>query len=576
MGNLNVTLRNTSTTSQIDDWFLQRMEQQRYMEEVDHLNLNMKNLSFMVSKCGTMDWKQSFSNNTDGKKKKQVYSSSRAVIEPLSISLSMGIENTTNENPLTCVTGFAPSIELKISPQQMTDIMHVISTWSTFGNELMGTDNDIEDNAFTKQDIKGTTILEASSEDQSIDSAIFQSSMVKTPQKKLSKISKQASKDDTSSGSPREYFYASFNVRHISAVFETEKIGKLEANLVSVGVSSTKYTDGSSLSRLWMGYFWVLDRLLHNYACSQRLVIHSELPQKPSAYSTNDLYEIIQDLQKSGALDENQSRSSGLADISLSLRPSQKEDRNKLENQGTLEDGSSSNMDTFINATFSSLFVNWNPRTIKGILKLQAKVVSSLNEVSVSSASSKGRSTIYSKDFSISGTPNRKSAASASSETGKSSTVKTVVNARMKKIELLLRSAKDDLPLFTLTMANFQTKLLTSSKTSESDNGEDESNIDAALSIGNIRINTYSGGRTHPDYETLIGLAANQSTSLLSIRYITGKSALANSYLSEKDKKKYKAYAELQLSPMRIVFIQSQSEFHCLFCMFSQVILLLI
>lgn len=101
----------------------------------------------------------------------------------------------------------------------------------------------------------------------------------------------------------------------------------VEAHLVSVKASSSLSTDGSSSTRLCMGYFWILDRLESELGLPrrQRLVCHSNLPQSAEVYAENEQYEaIMDDLTKQGVFTPQNSGSSDLADIHISKLPSSK------------------------------------------------------------------------------------------------------------------------------------------------------------------------------------------------------------------------------------------------------------
>ena len=101
----------------------------------------------------------------------------------------------------------------------------------------------------------------------------------------------------------------------------------VEAHLVSVKASSSLSTDGSSSTRLCMGYFWVLDRLESELKLPrrQRLVCHSNLPSSANAYAENERYEsIMDDLSQQGVFSPGYTGSADLADIHITKVPSGK------------------------------------------------------------------------------------------------------------------------------------------------------------------------------------------------------------------------------------------------------------
>ena len=96
---------------------------------------------------------------------------------------------------------------------------------------------------------------------------------------------------------------------------------------MSVKASSSLSTDGSSSTRLCMGYFWILDRLESELRLPrrQRLVCHSNLPRSAGVYAENEQYEaIMDDLTKQGVFASNYSGLADLADIHIAKLPSGK------------------------------------------------------------------------------------------------------------------------------------------------------------------------------------------------------------------------------------------------------------
>lgn len=96
---------------------------------------------------------------------------------------------------------------------------------------------------------------------------------------------------------------------------------------MSVKTASSVSTDGSSSTRLCVGYFWVLDRLESELKLPRRrrLVCHSSLPQSASVYAENEKYEaIMSDLTRQGVFASEYSGSTDLADIHIKKLPSSK------------------------------------------------------------------------------------------------------------------------------------------------------------------------------------------------------------------------------------------------------------
>lgn len=118
-----------------------------------------------------------------------------------------------------------------------------------------------------------------------------------------------------------------FRLAHCYSNIYTSSGDGVEAHLVSVKASSSLSTDGSSSTRLCMGYFWILDRLESELKLPrrQRLVCHSNLPRSAGVYTENDQYEaIMDDLTKQGVFSSSYSGSADLADIHIAKLPSGK------------------------------------------------------------------------------------------------------------------------------------------------------------------------------------------------------------------------------------------------------------
>ena len=541
MGNLHVMLGHNSSSKEVEQWFDSRMEKHKYHTEVDHWRLEMRNLTFLVGKAGNMDWKTEAGPKIMSK-------SSEAIVEPLSISLSAGIESSVTEYPLTCVHGVLPSISVQISPQQVTRILGVLNTWRAFANEFTGSKEGPASSKFPTTDLTGDIIMEEPEVEDSQIRSKAESTPSKTIEKKTSveitrSMLKARISSLRSSENAKDWLHFSLALRRFSASFHTEESGSLEAHLVSVVVSSTNYVDKSSSVRLCMGWFWILDRLKSVGTRKQRLLVHSTLPQTATHYAMDDKYKILDDLERHGAFDQNYAGSTDLADISILKRPYKKLDFNEAAED---VDEQQLELDTFINAAFSSLHINWNPQVIKSLLVVQSQLSETFS-TSSSISSPKNAYSMPSPTWKYK--KSSKSKQIVANHTIEKSSLCTTIKATMKKLELSLNSAKDDMPLFVLTMANSKLNTLSTEAGSGS--------LEAAFSVGNIRIQTPSG-RTHKSYNTLIGLAPNQSSSLLSLKYSKGAQAIASTNLSDADKKKYVALVELDVSPMRVVIIQAQ------------------
>ena len=124
-----------------------------------------------------------------------------------------------------------------------------------------------------------------------------------------------------------------------------------------------------------------------------------------------------------------------------------------------------------------------------------------------------------------------------------------IVNAKMKSLEICLRSAKDDMPLFIMTMAKSEVELHLS-------HGFEE-NLCCSFVVGDLRLEI-SGGKTLNAYTSMLGLAPSHSKSLLRAEYGNGPAAMRACSLEGVNVDKTEGFLDVELSPMRFVYVQAQ------------------
>ena len=135
---------------------------------------------------------------------------------------------------------------------------------------------------------------------------------------------------------------------------------------------------------------------------------------------------------------------------------------------------------------------------------------------------------------------------------GNETLVVVLLNARMKSLEINLNSAKDDLPLFLLAMAGSQVKAKLCS------GNKSHSGLLMSGVVDDFRMETASCGQVRTEYKTILGLAPNQTTSLLKVEYGKGSIGLRENIIENIDHEKCEAVAKYVLSPMRFVYIHAQ------------------
>ena len=122
--------------------------------------------------------------------------------------------------------------------------------------------------------------------------------------------------------------------------------------------------------------------------------------------------------------------------------------------------------------------------------------------------------------------------------------------AEMKSLVITLNSARDDLPLFILTM--------TKSKLVYQKSDSNEQDLFMSFSLGDFRLETSDEAQTKKDYQSILGLAPNQSSSLLEIEYGERECLNTLGVLNEVNRESCQAYARIILSPMKFVYLHAQ------------------
>lgn len=120
-----------------------------------------------------------------------------------------------------------------------------------------------------------------------------------------------------------------------------------------------------------------------------------------------------------------------------------------------------------------------------------------------------------------------------------------ILNAKMKAFEVFLNSAKDDLPLFHLTMSNTNVNIHKFAT-------EDE-NMVASVAIGDLRLEVPKTKKFRSEYCTILGLSPNHSSSLINLQFGKGPLVLRHCTLNGFDPAISEMFMMVNLSPMRFV-----------------------
>lgn len=537
------------------EWFDSHQRAHRKDSAIDHLNLEMNDLSFTVS---------SVTDASKNRLDEMDVDVSTSVIEPISFALNIGLEHTISSGediPRTCVIGVLPGIVLRLAPSHVTKILRVAAIWSSNLNTLREDGLDINDRNLT---LLSEVDEEASDPDLEIMSSgsgisLLDEEAPNTPavgesafarSKKIILESMIQSRQNNDGNSAMEFMHLSFSLLKLSVNVYTDHGDGVEAHLVSVKASTSLITDGTSSSRLSMGWFWILDRLKseHQLPRRQRLVFHSNLPRPAIEYADSNNYsEIMNDLTRQGVFKPNYAGSSELADINIVKLQNSKArayhnqarefSRSYMQFISSIVDGA-----MVVNAKFTTLFVNWNPLAIKTLFAAKSEVLD-FKEKAYSTYERISKLQQHDLRHSL----HHHDQPSSINNIGVSS---IFILAEMENFEISLNSAQDDLPLFTMTMSGSKVNY-------HSLEGSNE-NSEISLVVGDFRMETSSSHNILPMYRTILGLAPSVSTSLLTVKYSKGANAVGSSNVGGADRSKCEACAEIVLSPMRFVHIHGQ------------------
>jgi hypothetical protein len=516
----------TATQSMLQ-WFESSTEDGQ-VSKIESWKLETKELSFLVGTAGQQDW------GPNGKEE----SCSLAIIEPLSMELDLGTEIRDTSSPRTFADGVIPIISFQISPKQIQQVLSVSSAWLKAAEQIRGSAGE----SVAVGASEGMNIILEGSDAESDTSDLVNTSLTPRHSSRSPKTAEEQpmhAECDTASN----LLFARFALRRLSMSFlagdEEQTFSKgVEAHLVSAVLTHLKTSDGASHNRATMGWFWILDRLPASYPRTQRLLAHSKLPLAAAYFAEEDKYEIVETLENQGVFESSYEGSSDLADITIAV-PS---DPSHGEKTAQIT----------VYAAFSSLIINWNPYAIRALLVMHENLVEpALKNINESTA-------VLSRISSPGRQAPQKRASLLRQESG--SEVLTVltdrevpreiaVNAKMENFTINFHSAKDDLPLFFVTMSRANVDVLLF---------EDGDSLTASLELGDFRTETAISSRTLERYKTILGLAPNQASSLLQVQYYKGYAPIIASGMAGVDPSRHEACAELDLSPMIYVHIQAQ------------------
>eukprot|EP00547_Thalassionema_nitzschioides_P008181 CAMPEP_0194228780 /NCGR_PEP_ID=MMETSP0156-20130528/43548_1 /TAXON_ID=33649 /ORGANISM="Thalassionema nitzschioides, Strain L26-B" /LENGTH=3225 /DNA_ID=CAMNT_0038961301 /DNA_START=77 /DNA_END=9754 /DNA_ORIENTATION=- len=502
------------------DWSKEQLQLHTNDSTLDMGKVSMENLSFSAGKVADI-----LGKGTDCSMKEYV-GKTMPIIEPVSATLSCGILSFPAElTTQVCVFSVFPSLRFRLSPRQLHSGLKVVKAWSKVAAKIGAVAENKEPTEGGMFIVESEVPIENPTElSNAATTDVIDSSYVLNPEQK---------------GTGKK-IHAVISLQRLSIYLDREEGDGLEAHLVSVSTSFTQLMDGTIESRLCMGWFWILDMLNCPTTRRQRLLAHSTLPRSAREIASEGTFNIFKDLEDYIST-EVPNFSSELADVRwISPGKTVNATLNPFESQDpyceSLQNG------PILNATFASLFVHWNPQAIK-LLTIALEDLASAggyNSQGVSSSPAKHAAVLHDTNQML----------LSSQVSGRSLTdvdVPLLVKATMREFKVLLNSAIDDLPLYEFTMSKTSLSLLSTSN-----------DITLDLRVGDLSITTPLSS-ANKRYHTMLGLAPNVSSSLLTVRYQNGKRAISGTVGTVgEDKAKYESCAEIIISPVQFVYLHAQ------------------
>jgi len=527
LGNLKINYGKGDPSAQVQNWFDENPRESLIDEAFEVGTIDINHLTFSVQKARLLH-----STDPDGKKEP-------AIIDPIGVIIDFAIEDIgPTFEPRSCFLGVIPTISLKFSPVQGSQMLEVINSWTDIFSD--------SDDEITPNVSKSSRNLQGRDTGNNlIEQSKFSQSVSPTGLHVPANLKEH---DSHSSLEACPMVFCSIFLQRLTIVVIDEGQKQLEAHLVSVYASILQSSDESSIMRLRMGCFWILDWTASIFARRQRLVIHSNLPRSPESFAESNDYDVIQELTSKGVFERHYSGSTELADVSFKTLP--RNARSFVTEGIKLHQNSehcfSSNIQYILDVKFRSFVVHWNPNAIKGInaLFVRFMAIATAND---DPTDDDGGTLILTPEMSQTPVRSEQTEIVPRKESVESSG-QWLIMAKMESLDIILNSARDDLPLFTLTVSGTRLSIVPRSSGQE-----------ISLSLGDLRVATpEKAGKTLPFYRTLLGLESGSTGSLLTVKYCVGREAIESLNLVLDDTEIFEAVADVELSPMRFCYVQSQ------------------
>ena len=519
LGNFELKYEKDDPSDLLMQWFEEYPRESMKEDKFETGTISVSDLTFSVQKASY--WHPMYSNNK----------MECDIIDPITVSIDFAVEDIGPDfDPRSCFLGVIPTISLKLSHVQASQILEVVESWTDMLADAGGQSDPVED------------IQTLMSPSARIDENVLSDNA-------SSKIANEtASAEDQESDASKEDSYplmfCRIGLQRLSVTIMDKEKKQLEAHLVSVYASLLQCSDESSVIKLTMGWFWILDWIEGDYARRQRLLMHSNLPISAETFARRNEYNVIEELTKEGVFERDYSGSTELADVSYKTFPKRAislsaEDiaKHKISEESI----KSNRIRTILDAKFRSLVMHWNPHAIKEINALSGRFLDILNNDNETGA-------LISSPLNAQYSAPTETPKKISDKENDDSPDLMLIMAEMESLGIILNSARDDLPLFTWTVSDTRVALVPNREGQE-----------ISLSLGDLTIATPDNfGKTLPEYRTLLGLEHGTSGSLLTVKYFEGRESIESLNINLEQKEEYEAVAFVELSPMRFCYIQSQ------------------
>lgn len=518
LGHLQAKYGKYKPTAQIQGWFDNHPRAALTEATYDSGNIVIDDLTFGVQKARLL----TAVSEKEGSKLRDSTVVDSPLMYPTGALIDFAIETIGSEGrDRFCIIGVIPTVSFEVSPSQVSRVVPVINTWKGIvGADTQGDGSD--------------DVSESELEPTSPTSVNGLVSRLASPLVPEFEDGVLGAEEDAF-----PVFYTSVGLQDLALTLVDDGRKQAEAHLVSVYASVMQISDGASAVGLRMGWFWVLDWMENDFPRRQKLVAHSKLPKSADTFARSEDYDVLGELRKQGVFESDYTGSTELADISfeslshVSTAPGKEFSFDDDDLAGT-------EIRNILDAKFHSLFVHWNPIAIKALTSLLNSFTTASDDDGVSEVgtlvSSPDKRGMWQRSRCVVEQPTEERPS------------QLLVRAQMESLDVVLNSARDDLPLYLLTVSGVKFCLLPRGRGSE-----------VSLSLGDLRLSTpLDMGATLPNYRTLLGLASGTTKSLLTVKYCRGKDCILTADSPSTERDDLEAWAVVELSPMRMMYIQSQ------------------